>query len=568
MPGLLGAQRQPMAVPQQPNALQQFFTPQRTLALQGLGDILRGGTGQQAYQGLQQLRQQQAQQRLQQEGQQLLGGLFGGATPGAALGGMPQGAPTRMAFAQPTTPANIVQTPISDDPIVQGAADAIARTGPAQGNGRADYIRQGLVSRGLTPAAAEGFVMNFRDESRLDPGINEIAPIVPGSRGGFGLAQWTGPRRVALENFAQQTGRPVSDIDTQLDFLVSELQGPESRAARSIAGAQSPQDAAVAIARDFLRPAPEHLERRVAAYQGGAVPQTGTQAQQPQISQQRVAQILAHPAIPATTKEFVLNEYNRQFEQPDLPAAVREYQFAQSQGYQGTFQDYQRGVDEGPQQFQITELADGRKYYVDPTGRIPARPVNPAAQPENIADFETEQKLRKEFGNISTVKDFYAVRDSFNRVQASAEDPSAAGDLALIFNYMKMLDPGSVVRETEFATAQNAAGVPERLRAMFNNIQRGERLTEVQRADFINQAGNVFNAQAGGFNQVVGQYRALAQEYGLDPDRIAQKSEREGKTPEQAALELAQEDANGATAPLIGVGETTVIDGVTIERVN
>lgn len=140
----------------------------------------------------------------------------------------------------------------------------------------AEAIRAGLVQRGLPEHVADGFMMNFRDESGLNPGINEAQPLVPGSRGGFGLAQWTGPRRVALEQFAQAAGRPVDDPNVQLDFLASELQGPEAKAAQSIMAAQTPGDAAAAIARDYLRPAPENLDRRVAQYVGGA-PTSGSQ---------------------------------------------------------------------------------------------------------------------------------------------------------------------------------------------------------------------------------------------------------------------------------------------------
>jgi hypothetical protein len=134
---------------------------------------------------------------------------------------------------------------------------------------RAAEIREGLIARGLPPHVAEGFVMNFADESGLDPGINEIAPLVPGSRGGYGLAQWTGPRRNALESYSGEVGRPASDVDLQLDFLVSELQGPESRAFDDIMRTNSPGEAAAAIASSFLRPAKSHLDRRVSNYLGG-----------------------------------------------------------------------------------------------------------------------------------------------------------------------------------------------------------------------------------------------------------------------------------------------------------
>jgi hypothetical protein len=129
-------------------------------------------------------------------------------------------------------------------------------------------IREKLIARGLPPHIAEGFVMNFQDESGLDPGINERNPIVPGSRGGFGLYQLTGPRRVEYEAFASERGVDPSDVDAQLDFMMMELQGPESAAARSIMSAPDAGSAAAAIVRDFLRPSAEYRDQRAASYLG------------------------------------------------------------------------------------------------------------------------------------------------------------------------------------------------------------------------------------------------------------------------------------------------------------
>jgi len=130
----------------------------------------------------------------------------------------------------------------------------------------AAYIRQGLINRGLPEHVADGFVLNFQDESGLNPGINERNPTVPGSRGGYGLAQWTGPRRRSYEQFAAQNGVQPDDLDTQLDFVVNELGGSERRAANNIYASTDRGQAATAIARDYLRPAPQYLQERVARY--------------------------------------------------------------------------------------------------------------------------------------------------------------------------------------------------------------------------------------------------------------------------------------------------------------
>lgn len=105
--------------------------------------------------------------------------------------------------------------------------------------------------------------------------------------------------------------------------------------------------------------------------------------------------------------------------------------------------------------------------------------------------FDRASKIRAEITKAST--EFDKIIGSFDRIQVTAVgEPSAAGDIALIFNFMKMLDPGSVVREGEFATAQNAAGVPDRVRNTLNRLMRGERLNPTQRKDFLNQSKKIF----------------------------------------------------------------------------
>ncbi len=136
------------------------------------------------------------------------------------------------------------------------------------GGGEANSrISQKLVDRGMAPHIADAFVMNFEDESGLNSGINEIEPLVEGSRGGFGLAQWTGPRRRSLEAFAAERGVDVANEDMQLDFLMSELEGSESRAGSEILASQDTASAATAIVNLFLRPSEEHRQRRTAKYQ-------------------------------------------------------------------------------------------------------------------------------------------------------------------------------------------------------------------------------------------------------------------------------------------------------------
>lgn len=146
---------------------------------------------------------------------------------------------------------------------------------PSFSGGIGGQIYEGLKKRGLPSHVAEAFVHNMKDESGLRPDINEIEPLVKGSRGGFGLYQLTGPRRRQYEAFAQSRGVDVGDVDAQLDFLTHELDTTEKRAAKRILGASTTGAAAAAIVNDFLRPAEQHRKRRTAKYlalDGGAEP--------------------------------------------------------------------------------------------------------------------------------------------------------------------------------------------------------------------------------------------------------------------------------------------------------
>ena len=102
-----------------------------------------------------------------------------------------------------------------------------------------------LISAGLTPEGAAGLLGNLQAESGLNPrnlqnsfekklGFTDesyTAAVDSGSYAGFvhdgagyGLAQWTySSRKAALLAYAKARGRPVGDLDTQVDYLLFEL---------------------------------------------------------------------------------------------------------------------------------------------------------------------------------------------------------------------------------------------------------------------------------------------------------------------------------------------------------
>lgn len=127
-----------------------------------------------------------------------------------------------------------------------------------------------------------------------------------------------------------------------------------------------------------------------------------------------------------------------------------------------------------------------------------------------------EGQLRREF--LGQNKPFQEVQRAYERVRA-VDTTNAAGQMGLIFQYMKMLDPGSTVREGEFATAQNTTGIPGQVINAYNKAAQGEFLNPTQVVDFRAQADNLYAAAEQGFERSFEDYRARADSYQYDAQR-------------------------------------------------
>ena len=145
---------------------------------------------------------------------------------------------------------------------------------------------------------------------------------------------------------------------------------------------------------------------------------------------------------------------------------------------------------------------------------------------------EEAGKLRKDYEGSQSTKDFQKQSGAYDRVVTSADKASAAGDLALIFNFMKVLDPGSVVRESEFATAAQARAaltraekdgtrIPAVVAQAMQRLETGQLLLPEQRNDFLIRAGMLYqgaaNQHAPYRQYYMDQINAVAPGYGLPP---------------------------------------------------
>lgn len=155
---------------------------------------------------------------------------------------------------------------------------------------------------------------------------------------------------------------------------------------------------------------------------------------------------------------------------------------------------------------------------------IPGGPGDPAVRALGTGSKREFASLRKEFNALDEVKNFKDVAASYRQVRALASRPNAspADDTALTFSFMKMLDPGSVVREGEFALVGRGAGLPDQIVMQLARVDQGKGLTPTIRARLVETAAQIMLERRSAYDSVAANYRQIAQDLGVNPDQLVE----------------------------------------------
>jgi hypothetical protein len=131
----------------------------------------------------------------------------------------------------------------------------------------------------------------------------------------------------------------------------------------------------------------------------------------------------------------------------------------------------------------------GKDVIVNSAGQ-PIAAFERTANPQNTVagltpgQIQQSNKFREEYDNLT--KDYRKSRDAYNTIQSLSKDASGANDYALIYAFNHLIEPSSVVRETEFANTQNIAGLERKLQVWTQRLQTGEQLTSEMRQEIVN----------------------------------------------------------------------------------
>lgn len=178
------------------------------------------------------------------------------------------------------------------------------------------------------------------------------------------------------------------------------------------------------------------------------------------------------------------------------------------------------------------------KDYIDSKGRTRIGKWNPQTgmlersetdeYAPQAARGETAGNLRKEFIDRPEVKDYQTVATqvkSMDSLLSQAKSGNAQSknflDQALISIFNKINDPGSVIRESEYARTPEGLALSNRIQGSLEKIRAGGAgLTDADRADLVVASKIIANERGGTYNQTRSGYVNLAQQMTLDPQLI------------------------------------------------
>jgi hypothetical protein len=134
-------------------------------------------------------------------------------------------------------------------------------------------------------------------------------------------------------------------------------------------------------------------------------------------------------------------------------------------------------------------------------------------------DTDYEMKLRKEYMGHPMYKQMGELDAAYQGIESN---PGVGGPAqqALVYQFSKILDPGSVVRETEYAVSAANAGKIAQARNYFTMLQSGQMLTPEQVNLMKEVSRGLVMSARGSLNKHNQTYQTLAQRKGIDPTLI------------------------------------------------
>lgn len=134
--------------------------------------------------------------------------------------------------------------------------------------------------------------------------------------------------------------------------------------------------------------------------------------------------------------------------------------------------------------------------------------------------FESAMQLRKEYSSEPIVKQYRTVIPMLETAQDAVTRPTRAADINLVYAFAKLMDPDSVVRESETGMVMATGTVGDKIGAYLGQLNGGPMLKPETRANLIRELESRLGPMQESYNQITDAYGKIADSGGIPRDHV------------------------------------------------
>lgn len=169
----------------------------------------------------------------------------------------------------------------------------------------------------------------------------------------------------------------------------------------------------------------------------------------------------------------------------------------------------------------ILELSKAKTQ--EDVDKISSRIIEAKQASGSNVSTDNERALMSQFRGEQIVKDYNDILGQKGTIDQYIQNGvGGPADLALVFSFMKGLDPTSVVRETEYETAAKSGNIFQGVFSKFNGYfkDKGGFLPENVKQEFQNLVSQKLKVKEAQYNNVKSQYEQIASRQGLNSQNV------------------------------------------------
>jgi len=291
------------------------------------------------------------------------------------------------------------------------------------------------------------------------------------------------------------------------------------------------------------------------------MPEPATQTERVPTQAEQLGRIEQDPVF--STSKIPEIEERREFLQKQLEN-LREEEIKVGVRKEG--QEFKTSEREAGQEFRTSEREAGQDFSAEQQKIKDAADKLLDIDNPNFKTANFEVKLMNQVKKDTKVQSFDKINQQFSRVKATWDDYEAkleglkngtlskkdvnktkiALDQILINTFNKILDPPSVVRESEFARTAASAAAIERVKGLAPKwAEGGVGLTDRDRTELVRATGILHDSSQKIYNETIDRYKQVFGGYsgiGVDPDRVLAPFLLTQETPAPTGRGLTQEE--------------------------